>query len=207
MRQDIKLSLFKLTVLQLLALLQNVIEKFTGNANFPTPPFSIAQMEAKYTELKDAVAAATEGGLLQRKLRDDLVLEVRDILRVQADYVRQIANGNGTILASSGFALRRAPEPIEVVDIPQNVKARSTYEEGTIKLSWGRTVGARMFRVERAEGDPTLPTTVWSSVTQTTRQSVDVANLVPYQAYYFRVVAMGTQTEGKPSDVVLGRAA
>jgi len=207
MRQDIKLSLFKLTVLQLLALLQNVIEKFTGNANFPTPPFSIAQMEAKYTELNDAVAAATEGGLLQRKLRDDLVLEVRDMLRVQASYVRTVANGNGTILASSGFALRRQPEPIEVVDIPQNVKAKSTYEEGALKVTWSRTLGARMFRLERAEGDPTLPTTTWSVVTQTSRQSVEVKNLVPYQAYYFRVVALGIDAEGKPSDVVLGRAA
>jgi hypothetical protein len=28
-----------------------------------------------------------------------------------------------------------------------------------------------------------------------------------YKAYYFRVIALGKTTEGKPSDVVIGRAA
>lgn len=207
MRQDIKLSLFKLTVLQLLALLQNVIEKLTGNADFPTPPFSIAQMEAKRVEYAEAIANATEGSQASRAHRDKLTLEVRDLLRIQADYVRSVANGDAAILTTSGFALRKQPEPIEVVDIPKNVTARSTFEEGALKVTWSRTLGARMFRLERAEGDPTLPTTAWSVVAQTSRQSVEVKNLVPYQAYYFRVVALGIDAEGKPSDVVLGRAA
>jgi hypothetical protein len=41
----------------------------------------------------------------------------------------------------------------------------------------------------------------------TSRQSMEVGDRELYKAYYFRVIALGKTTEGKPSDVVIGRAA
>jgi Fibronectin type III domain len=208
MRNDITLNLFELTVVKLLALIQNVTEKFSSNAAlFPAPPYSVVQMEAKRDEFANAISAATNGSLADRKLRNKLMLEVRDMLRAQANYVRNVANGDVAILAQSGFALRRQPEPNNVVGTPGNVVARSTFQPNTIMLKWGRTPGGIMFRAERADGDPSLPETAWSTVGLTSRQSLTVSGLEPYKEYFFRVVAIGKNAEGKPSDVVMGRAA
>lgn len=207
MRKDIKLSLWDRTVIQLLALLQNVIEKFTGNANFLGAPYTIAQMEAKRLAYAEAIAAATDGGVADRALRDQLTLEVRDLLRVQANYVRNVANGDAAILASSGFPMRKTPEPVTEVGVPSRVTAHSTFRPDTVMIRWGGAAGALMFRLEKAEGDPTLGETTWTTVTQTGRQSHEVTGLIQFKAYYFRVVAIGNTAEGKPSDIVMGRAA
>ncbi len=39
------------------------------------------------------------------------------------------------------------------------------------------------------------------------RQRFIVTGLTPYQSYWFRIVALGIDKEGLPSDVVLGRPA
>lgn len=207
MRTNIKLALAHLTVHRILALLQKVIEMFTGNALFTTAPFTVAQMEAKRMEYAEAIAAATEGGVAQRKNRDKLTVEVKDMLRIQADHVRSVCNGDAAKLATSGFPLSKKPEPIEEVGISGNLVARNTSKMGTIKVSWGKCIGGLMSRLERTETDPALPEAVWSTVCVTARHSMEVSGLEQYKPYYFRVIAIGRTSEGKPSDVVIGRAA
>jgi hypothetical protein len=208
MRPNIKLSLYKLAVLQLLALLNNVIDKMTANAaTFPAPPITIAALKTLRDNFTAAIAAATDGGANDRAVRNNLVLEVRSALRIVADYVRSVCNGDAALLTLSGFELSKLPEPINEVGVPSNVKAEATDEQGSLLVRWSRTVGARMFRVEQASGDPALGTVTWSSVALTGRQRVAISDLEPYKACYFRVVAIGITHEGMPSDIVMGRAA
>lgn len=208
MRQNIKLSLYKLAVLQLLALLNNVIEKLTASAAvFTTPPITVVVMKTMSDKLAKAITAATDGGVADRKERDKLVLEVRSLLRIQADYVRSVCNGDAALLALSGFELSKMPEPIKEVGIPQRVKAAATDESGNILVRWGKAEGGRMFRLEKASGDPALGIVTWSTVSLTGRQRVVVPGVDPFKAYYFRVVAIGITHEGLPSDIVMGRAA
>ena len=207
MRTNITLALSELTVYRLLALLRNVIEMFTGNALFAASPFTIAQMEAKHAEYDAAIAAANEGGVSQRKHRDKLTKEVKDMLRIQADFVRSVCNGDAAKLATSGFTLAKHPEPIEEVGVCGNVVARNSTKPNTVKISWGRAVGGRMSRLEETDTDPNLPNTVWTTVGITSRHSMEVGDRELYKAYYFRVIALGKTSEGKPSDVVIGRAA
>ena len=207
MRSNITLALSKLTMNRLLALLRNVIQMFTGNALFASSPFTVAEMEAKHGEYDAAIAAAHEGGPSQRQRRDTITEEVKDMLRIQADYVRSVCNGNREKLSTSGFTLSKRPEPIEDVGVSGNVVARNSSKPNTVKISWGKAVGGRMSRLEVTDTDPTLPSTVWTTVGITSRQSMEVGDRELYKAYYFRVIALGKTTEGKPSDVVIGRAA
>ncbi|MBK8500448.1 MAG: hypothetical protein IPL52_16910 [Flavobacteriales bacterium] len=208
MRSNIKLPLYKLAVLKLLALLNNVIDKLTANALvFPAPPVTLLALQNLSDQLTAAIAAATGGGVEARAVRNNLVLEVRSALRLVADYVRIVSNGDAALLAKSGFELRKLPEPINEVGVPKNVKAEATDEEGSLLVRWSKTVGARMFRVEQASGDPALGTVTWTTVLQTGRQRATLTGLEPFKAGYFRVVAIGITHEGMPSDIVLGRAA
>jgi len=208
MRQNIKLSLYKLAVLQLLALLNNVIEKLTANAAvFTTPPITVLAMKTLSDKFAKAINAATDGGVADRKERDKLVLEVRSLLRIQADYVRSVCNGDAALLALSGFELSKLPEPINEVGVPQRVKADPTDESGKVLVRWGKAEGGRLFRVERASDDPALGAVTWTTVALTGRQRIVIAGLEPFKAYFFRVIAVGITHEGLPSDIVMGRAA
>lgn len=207
MRSNIKLGLTRLLPISTLALLDQVIAKLTGNALFPTPPLTLAAMNTLSMEFKGAITDATEGSLASRKIRDAKMLEVQDALRATADYVRTVCNGEANKLSQSGFMLSKEREPINVVDIPKNVVAAATDTPKEAVVRWGRTEGARMFRVERAESDPAAGATTWMPVGQTSRQRLVIGGLVPYQACWFRVVGIGKGSEGYPSDVVLARAA
>jgi len=66
---------------------------------------------------------------------------------------------------------------------------------------------ARMFRMELATSHPSLGTTTWNTIGQVSRQRFIVSGLEPYKSYWFRIVALGIDKEGLPSDVVLGRPA
>jgi len=208
MRPNIKLSLYSLAVVKLLALFNNVIEKLTLNvAVFPTPPITLAAMGILSEKFATAVYAAMDGGVADRKNRDNLVLEVRDVLRTQADYVRSVCGANAAMLALSGFELSKMPEPINEVGIPGRLVASATDKSGDLLIRWGKTIGARMFRVEKASGDPAGGPVTWNEIALTGRQSAVVSGLVPYTEYYFRVIGVGITHEGMPSDIVMGRAA
>lgn len=207
MRPNIKVPVYQLTVKLLSIFFANVIDRLKGNPHFPTLPIPIGTLEAKRDAFSAAITAAIAGGLVDRQTRDELAVEVRDDLRILADHVRSVSNGNAAMLGSSGFPMRKTPEPVTEVGTPGNVVARSSYKYGTIVVRWGHAQGVRVFRLERANGDPTLPETTWTSMGLTGRQSMEVSGLEQYKEYFFRVVAIGNTTEGKPSDVVMGRAA
>ena len=207
MRSNIKLGLFRLLPTALLTLLNHVISKLTGNALFPNTPLSVAEMTTLHGELESAIDKAMGGGVEERKVRDSKVLEVRSAMRVTADYVRAQCDGDAAKLASSGFELAKQPEPITEVGIPKNVVASATDVKEQVLLRWGHTEGGRMFRVERADSDPTLGATTWTTVGQTSRQRFLVNGLQSYEACYFRIIAVGKDKEGLPSDIVIGRAA
>lgn len=207
MRSNIKLGLFRLLPVTLLALLDNVIAKLTGNALFPAPPVTLAALGTLRDQLKAAIEAATNGSVAARKYRDGLVLEVRDALRATADYVRAQCDGDAAKLATSGFELAKRPEPINQVQVPKNVTARATDTSGEVLLRWGHASGTRIFRVEQASGDPALGSVTWSTVALISRQRFVVRNLTSYKENWFRITAIGVDSEGLPSDVVMGRAA
>ena len=188
----------------LLAFFNHVIAKLTGNALFPNLPVALVDMTALSTSLQTAITASIDGTSNDRAHRDAVVLEVQDVLRVTADYVRAECDGDAEKLTTSGFPLAKQPEPYTELGIPKDVRADATDVSGEVKLRWGRTVAARMFRVEQAESDPTLGNTTWNSIGQVSRQRFIVSGLVPYKSHWFRIVALGIDKEGLPSDVVLG---
>jgi len=164
-------------------------------------------MTALSVKLQTAISAAIDGNSTDREHRNATVLEVQDVLRATADYVRAECDGDAELLTTSGFPLAKQPETYKEVGIPKNVRATATDVSGEVKLLWGLTVAARMFRIERAESDPTLGETTWVTIGQVSRQRFIVTGLTSYKSYWFRIVALGIDKEGLPSDVVLGRPA
>lgn len=207
MRANIKIGLYEMLPTALLAFFNHIIAKLTGNALFPNLPVPLAAMQTLRDELEAAITAAMDGTSTDREHRNKVVLQVRDVLRVTADYVRAECDGDAEQLTSSGFPLTKKPERFTEVGVPKNLQASATDVAGQVKLRWGKAVASRMFRIEQADSDPTVGTTTWNTVGLVSRQNFIVSGLKPYESCWFRVTAIGSDKEGLPSDVVLGRAA
>lgn len=206
MKARIKVSLFTLTAVYLLALLRNVVAKLTGNANFPTPPVSLAAMTTKGDELEAAIEEATNGSKASKEARNGIQLEVKAMLESVAAYVTSVGKGDPAILSTSGFELAKQPEPIGVPGVAKALVAEPTNSQGTVELRWRRVRGAHSYRVWMTDSDPTVQAN-WTELGITIRSSRLVADLESYKPYWFKVSAIGYAGEGKDSDPAMGRAA
>jgi hypothetical protein len=197
----------KLSPLALFALLSNVITQMTGNLNFTTPAVPLLTMEAARDLLASLIDKARNGSRQDKMLRDDQVKVVREILRKQANYVTLVADGNGTILESSGFDLAKVPAPVEQVGQPTNVAAFPTNFAKEVELRLKGVHGAHIYKVYQSTVDPTTGNAEWKFILETTRTRTIITGLESFKPYWFCVSAVGVNGEGLKSDVVLGRAA
>lgn len=206
MRSNIKLPIGKYTPTELLALTRNVVSKMTDNANFPTPIVALKSISDKADELETAIREATHGSRQSKLHRNDVVAEVQDLLRSQAEYVRGVCNGDRTMLESSGYELSKIPEKRGIPSAPIMKEAKMTGISGQVKLKWNSIKEASMYQVWMTDSDPvTNPN--WTPVSVTTKITASVDNLTSYTAYWFSVSAINSAGEGAKSDPAVGRAA
>ena len=142
MKANIKLSLDRLNFVRLLALIRNVIAKMTGNTNFTTPAVTMAVMQALADAFEAAIEDATNGSRNSKLVRNQLELDVRSMLRTQADYVRSVCSGDAVRLESSGFELAKQREPIGIPGTPQDMVAHFPNLKGQVELRWKIVYGA-----------------------------------------------------------------
>jgi hypothetical protein len=206
MKANIKVSLYKLTAVRLLALLRNVVAKLTGNANFPDPPVTLAELTTKGDELEVAIEKATDGSKASKGLRNAIMKQAGVMLLSVADYVRMVARGNEALLLTSGFEMAKRPEPVGIPGITRNLMVRMTNGKGALELRWRHVHGAYGYQVWMTDSDPNVEAN-WQAIGYTTRASHLVSDLESLKAYWFCVSAIGSAGEGRPSDPAMGRAA
>lgn len=206
MKANIKLSLYSLTAVRLLALLRNVVAKLTGNALFPTPPVTMADLDTKGDELEAAIAQATDGSKASKGARNAIMKEAGVMLMSVADYVRMVAKGNEAMLLTTGFEMVKRREPVGVPGITRSLLARMTNSKGVLELRWRHVHGAYGYQVWMTTSDPNVEAN-WQPIGYTTRASHLVSDLESLKAYWFSVSAIGAAGEGLQCDPAMGRAA
>lgn len=203
MRRKIKLALAGINAAALIEKSGILITKLTGNANFPSPTPSLADLTAAVTELTSATIAASRGDrelILIRKEQENVVA---NMIRTLAGYVTMTADGNGAKIASAGFELVKLPEPQPAITRPIDFKAIRGAQTGEVELSWRLVRNAASYVVEMTTGDPQLPETVWATAAITTKVKINFENLNVGQYYYYRVKAIGRNSESPFSDISL----
>ena len=206
MKANIKLSLYELTVVKLLALLRNVVAKMTGNANFATPAVPLDDMTKLADDLEAAIEDATNGSRQSKLVRNALVLQAQEMLRVQADYVRSVCAGDVVKLDSSGYELAKQREPIGIPGTAKDMQAQFTNRRGDVDLRWKSVHGAHGYQVWMTDKDPAIEAN-WQAIGYTTRVRHNVTGLESLKAYWFCVSAIGSAGEGAQSDPAKGIAA
>jgi len=187
----LKAGLAGLNPNSLITFTEKLITRMTGNANFATPQPALADIQTKLDEFRPLVVAAEDGAKRDRVARDICAKELKDMLRILANYVSMAAAGSANVILSSGFGIRNVAEPVPPPSIPAAVKAERSSMSGVVELDWNPVEHAVTYRIMMTTSDPNVPETQWTSVAITTKSRVEINNLNVGQFYWFKVQAVG----------------
>jgi hypothetical protein len=87
--------------------------KMTGNSYFTTPDPTLAILKAVIEDFQAKLTMAMEGGKSARAVMKDARIVLNDTLHSLGLYVLKVANGNETIMISSGFPMSKIPDPAQ----------------------------------------------------------------------------------------------
>ncbi len=207
----------------------SVVFNMTGNAFFPAPVPTLAQVNTAAQNLDNARTAALNGGVDKTALQNQLEAVLDNLMLRLANQVEGIANaaittgGDAiTIITSAGMDYRRPSTPAAVPAAPVNVTATSTLTEGEIHTEWDVVHEAHVYVVETTT-DPlvvgtgnrtaapapgvTLPAAVvWTQVKILTQRKFTLTGLVSGTKYAVRIYCVGTHGESAYSNVVVAKA-
>lgn len=161
--------------------------EMTGNANFTTPPFTIASLTTATNKFIAAVAASLHGTpsdtLNKKNLREALIA----LLNQLATYVELTANNDPAIILSSGFSLAStsrtplAPGMTSILSVTNVASGKLGLELAVADNAW-------VYVVEYTD----LTTNVVKTQQFTDPHNVVLVGLVSGHNYSMRVMVMGS---------------
>ena len=165
---------------------RNVVAKFTGNALFPTPIISLADLNTALDKFEADILAARDGGHLAVAVMHDSEIAIDKMFRSLAHYVDMIADGDETIILSAGFQASK--------DTAARVKSPLTAHDGdhsgTIKISYKANERAGAYIIQWSKDKLPATDSDWEVLATVTQTTYVVSNLVVGCYYYFRVAAV-----------------
>lgn len=207
--KKVKLALRNISIPALLALARNIIDRMTGNLNFPSPNPPIADittaadtLEASLTasmSLKDASKAQT----VALNLAED---NLANSLTLLGSHVENASGGNEQKIISSGMDVADTVPSIVPLYVVENFYATTGDEEGEINAMWTRlrNVGKHTYDVfVKLYGVAGAP---WVLKVGTDQSKADIKGLVSLQKYEVKLVPMKENMPGPESEVIVCRA-
>ena len=176
----------------------SIIDAMTDNANFPTPSPTLSDVSAAITEYSSALAGAKTRDKTQVANKNIKREALLNLLRDLAAYVNFTANGNKSVIVSSGFDTAKDNASALPIVAPTNFKIAAGMNPGQATTSISGVKGARTY-VHQYTLDPISDTSVWQSKYVTTR-SYTFDGMGSGKKYWFRVAAIGSGEQIAYSD-------
>jgi hypothetical protein len=188
----ISLSFSKYPDAGMLAKSQLILSKMSGNANFPDPVPGLGTVEDAIDSYNTALTAAMKLGTDNVALKNAARLVLENVLRELGRWVMFIANGNITILLSSGYDLNKEPEPAYIT-APTVITVSNGINSGSLVAKTPRVPGANGYVHQITD---TLPgnDTAWTSTATSTSRFVHT-ELEPGKQYWLRIAATGSKQQ------------
>lgn len=126
---------------------RHYVTSMTGNANFTTPNPTLASVTTAINALETAANNAAGAGPVETAIMHEKETLLDNLLTQLGAYVEGIANNNAataaSIVLSAGMDLKRPNVPIGALLPPLDMSAKFGTQQGEIKLSCKKPVGAR----------------------------------------------------------------
>jgi hypothetical protein len=166
----------------------SIVAGLTGNAAFPAPAVSLADLSAAQAAFEDAMAAMAQGGTQATATKNNARAALVALLRQEANYVQLTGNNDLPTLLSSGFAVNSTSKTQTPLDTPAIVGL----DNGMSTQLLARVLGvdnARAYEAQVKNGGGWTPAGIFTS----SRRMV-IANLTPGNVYSVQVRAVGGST-------------
>lgn len=173
-----------------------IISSLKDNTHYPTPSPPLTELQAATDAFDLAITKAKEGGKVEKLERDNKRKELVDLLRKLALYVQMEGDGDDVALATSGFSLSKAPQPVGILPKPQRFTVVPK-TPGIVTLTLKTIYGAKTYQYEyRPKGEEK-----WL-VQAETKPTLLLTNLESGIEYEFRVTGIGSNPQRIYSDVI-----
>jgi len=180
-----------------------IVASMAGNAVYPLPKPTLAQVIAARDTYVAAVAVLDRGKLSVARrngAREPLV----QLLRELALYVQQASGGDREKLLASGYPVQKTRQPSSVPNPPQNLRLRPAKISGQMLARCDTLPSAKSYQWRYASA--TAPTT-WLQPDPTTSASCTLEDLVAGTTYTVQVRAVSSKGVSDWSDVATLMAA
>lgn len=180
---------------------QVIITGMTGNANFttPAPTPAITAITTAKTAFDVAVVAAQSGDKLKIATKNEKRQALILLLTQLAHYVEMVANGNRTMMMSSGFDLSRSRSAV-VLGMVLNFTLVEGAQAGQLLSCCDSVEGAVSYVHQYTTAEPTEQT-VWHSEPDSSCEHTFM-RLESGRRYWCRIVAVGSHSQSVASSVL-----
>ncbi len=165
---------------------RNIVVKMTANTFYTQPYIPLTEFTLAIDALEAAIIAADDGSQTAKSIMHDKETALDNIIRVYAQYVNQVANGDETKLLSSGFNISRELPPVtkQILSVVDGV------HPGEVKFITKAIYAAGVYIWQISMGG--LPTSEadWKTVEMTTSASYVMTGLEPGSIIAVRVAAV-----------------
>lgn len=174
---------------------RQIIRMMTGNPNFPNPSPSLAELETANNEYEGALEKMKDGTQADTVIKNRRRAALEGILKKEAQYVENVANGDVAIMLSSGFELTKGRVPVGELDVPTNLIVNAGQERGTLQVKFDGVEHARFYEIDYAE----VPVTEDSRKERLSNTSPNflIKGLISGKEYSVRAAAAASKPERK----------
>jgi hypothetical protein len=165
-----------------------VVAGLTGNAAFPTPAVSIADLTAAQTAFENAMTAMSQGGTQATATKNAAREALVALLRTEANYVQLAGKNDLPTLLSSGFLVNSTSKTQSPLSTPTIVGIDNEMSTQLVARVEG-VDNARAYEAQVKNGGGWLPAGIF---TQSRRMIL--TNLTPGTTYSVQVRAVGGST-------------
>ena len=141
-----------------------IVTALTANIHYPEPwaaqIITLAQLSAAYKNYQDCYQASLTHDTIKITLRNNARDALTTELKRLVPYLELVADGDLTILMSSGYDMRKdlGPQNLnnETLPSPENFRVTQGIKSGCLDIHVAKLAGAGSYEVQLAETDPNI---------------------------------------------------
>jgi hypothetical protein len=198
----VKLNFSKLPIPEKLSRAQQIVGSLTGNANFPAPQPTLAQITDAINDLQNAANTAQKArqaaktATSEQETKEDTLDQ---LITQLGGHVESVSGGDETKILSAGMDVRAPNAPgIDPPSMPTAAALSEGDHAGELDMQWDKVSGARSYIVQISPDPPTL--TSWQQATVVARSQATLGGLTSGTRYWARVAAVNTNGQSGWSD-------
>ena len=188
----ISISFTKYSDADFLTKAEHIYQSMTANVVFATPIPPLTDLSAAIEAYSNALTNAKGLGKIPVAIKNQTREVLEQLLFQLGMYVMYVANGDETMLITSGYTLLKTPEPNYITSLG-NVTLANGVTSGQLVSAIKRQKSIKSYLYQVATEPPT-ENTAWES-NASSRSRYVFTNLQPGKQYWVRVAAVASNEQ------------